>query len=206
MALDWNKEISFSGLKKKGGGGGDKSAYPTKRYINLAPRNAKEFNAKSTIPKIVVAAVVAVLLLKFGVFDLFGQVGARQAALDAENARTSQLQTQLADYNKVLFEYESYESTSLSLDKESVNALDALSIVDRIVAPAASVKSLSYGDNVMSLTLTNISLDGLGELANRLKAEDEVVNVSVSTAATQATDSADVSAAMVVTLQRVIEE
>ncbi len=86
-----------------------------------------------------------------------------------------------------------------------VDALEALDLVDRFVAPSARVVSISLVGNTLTLNLTDISLDGVGKLASTLYEQDMVANVSVSTAATQETASKDVTAAITITLATVEE-
>jgi len=86
-----------------------------------------------------------------------------------------------------------------------VDALGALALVDRFVAPSARVASLSLAGNTLTLNLTDISLDGVGKLVSTLYEQDMVANVSVSTAATRETASEDVVVAMTITLATAAE-
>ncbi len=110
------------------------------------------------------------------------------------------MNAELTNYNSVLEEYEGYESMSITNGGLRVNALDALDLIDRFVTPSARVASISLVGNTLTLNLTDISLDGVGKLASTLYEQDIVENVSVSTAATQETASADVMATMTITL------
>ena len=198
MALDWNKEISFSGLKKRTPK--PKDEYPSKTYMNLAVSEKSTFDIRNNIPAIIILVVVVALFLKFGVFDFYARVDAKQMELSARQTVLNGLTHDLANYDKVLEEYQGYESLSVSSEGLVVNALDALSLVDRFVAPSARVASLGLAGNTLSLNLTDISLDGVGKLVSTLYEQDMVANVSVSTAATQQTASEDVVAAVTITL------
>ncbi len=204
MALDWSKEISFSGLKKRAPK--PKDEYPSKTYMNLMISDKKSFDIRKNIPLMVGLVVVVALILKFGVFDFYARVDAKQAELNARQQTLSALTSELANYDKVLEEYEGYESMSISAEGLQVNAVDALALVDRFVSPSARVASLALSGNTLALNLTNISLDGLGKLASTLYEQDIVANVSVSTAATKETASEDVMAAVTITLVPITEE
>lgn len=203
MALDWNKEISFSGLKKRSPK--PKDEYPSKTYMNLMVSDKKSFDLKSNIPLMVVLLIIVVLVMKFGVFDFYARIDAKQAELNSHQQTLSSLNAELTNYNAVLEEYEGYESMSITSSGLRVDALEALNLVDRFVAPSARVASLSLVGNTLTLNLTNISLDGVGKLASTLYGQDIVENVSVSTAATQETASEDVTATMTITLATVAE-
>lgn len=203
MALDWNKEISFSGLKKRSPK--PKDEYPSKTYMNLMVSDKKSFDLKNNIPLMVVLLIIVVLVMKFGVFDFYARIDAKQAELNSHQQTLSSLNAELTNYNAVLEEYEGYESMSITSSGLRVDALEALNLVDRFVAPSARVASISLVGNTLTLNLTNISLDGVGKLASTLYGQDVVENVSVSTAATQETASEDVTATMTITLATVAE-
>ena len=203
MALDWNKEISFSGLKKRTPK--PKDEYPSKTYMNLMVSDKKAFDLRSNIPLIVILLIVVVLVLKFGVFDFYARVDAKQAELNAHQQTLSSMNAELTNYNTVLEEYEGYESMSITSSGLRVDALGALALVDRFVAPSARVASLSLVGNTLTLNLTDISLDGVGKLVSTLYEQDMVANVSVSTAATRETASEDVVVAMTITLATAAE-
>lgn len=203
MALDWNKEISFSGLKKRAPK--PKDEFPSKTYMNLMVSEKKSFDLRSNIPLIVILLIIVVLVLKFGVFDFYARVDAKQAELNAHQQTLNSLNAELTNYNTVLEEYEGYESMSITSSGLRVDALEALDLIDRFVAPSARVVSISLVGNTLTLNLTDISLDGVGKLASTLYEQDMVANVSVSTAATQETASKDVTAAITITLATVEE-
>ena len=107
----------------------------------------------------------------------------------------------VADYDDVLAEYESYETSSKVESSLTVNALDALSLVDKCVAPYARVASLTLEGDTMSLKLADSSLDQLGKLVESLEGQDMVANVNLSTAGTQGSQAGEVSATVTVALQ-----
>jgi len=203
MALDWSKEISFSGLKKRAPK--PKDEFPSKTYMNLMVSEKKSFDLRSNIPFIVILLIIVVLVLKFGVFDFYARVDAKQAELNAHQQTLSSMNAELTNYNTVLEEYEGYESMSITSSGLRVDALGALALVDRFVAPSARVASLSLAGNTLTLNLTDISLDGVGKLVSTLYEQDMVANVSVSTAATRETASEDVVVAMTITLATAAE-
>ena len=198
MAVDWSKQISFSGLKKRTPKA--KVEYPEKTYMNLMIKEKSSFDLKGNIPAIVILVIVVVLVLKFGVFDFYARVDAKQAELNAQQQTLNALTAELVNYSAVLEEYEGYESMSIAGDGSSVNTLDVLALIDRYISPVARVSSMSLKGNTLTLVLTDISLDGVGKLSSTLYGQDIVKNVSVSTAATQETASEDVVATMTVTL------
>ena len=183
MALDWSKEISFSGLRKRTPRT-KKVEYPSKTYINLVVKEKKQFDARSTVPKIVLLVLVTIAVCKFGIFDFYDKVNQKEAELSAQTQVLQGLQSRLTDYEAVRAEYETYETSKLAANDTTVSVIDALALVDRVVAPAARVDSIEVKGNTLSLELSNVTLDGVGKLVNKLYEQPTVANVSVSTATT----------------------
>ncbi|MBQ9041566.1 MAG: hypothetical protein IJ111_01995 [Eggerthellaceae bacterium] len=201
MALDWSKEITFSGLKK--GSSRAKAVYPSKTYMNLVVKDQKTIEARRAVPVAILLILLVAAFVKFGIYDFYDRVNQKQVELAQQQQTLTMLEEQLVDYDAVLEEYEAYESSRLSTDENTVSVTDALALVDRYIAPSASIASIDVQGNTISLNLSNISLDRVGDLVSTLYTQPIVSNVSVSTAATEQTAAEDVTAAMVVTLQKV---
>ena len=69
MALDWSKEISFSGLMKGKGKGGPKGkvVYPSKRYINLIPQKERNNDVRKVLPIAILVFLLVAAFVKFGI-------------------------------------------------------------------------------------------------------------------------------------------
>lgn len=199
MALNWSKEISFSGLKRSKAK--PNNEYPEKTYMNLVVSTKREVDTRKTVITGVIALIAVVLIVKFGIFDFYGRVNDKAAELGAQQQSLNVLNAGLSNYDAVLSEYESYESISVTENGLVVNAVDALALVDRYIAPSASIMSISLAGETMAINVTDISLDGVGQLVSTLYAQDMVANVSVATAATAQTASSDVTAALTITLK-----
>ncbi len=201
MALDWHKDISFSGLKK--GRSKTKTVYPSKTYMNLVAEDLRAPELRKAIPLIILVLVLVAAFVKFGVYDFFDRVNQKQAELSHQQQTLSSLEAQLTNYDKVLAEYESYETSRLSADEDQVSVSDALTLIDRFVAPSARIASVDLQGNTMTLSLADITLSGVGALVSTLDSQPMVANVAVATAATDQTTATDVVVTMTVTLQKV---
>ena len=201
MALDWGKDISLAGLKKKAPK--PKAVYPTKTYINLVVSDKKKIDLRSTLPKAILVVLLAVVAIKFGVFDFYERVGQKEIELARQTQTLNELEARLVNYDAVKAEYETYESTKLVADGLTVPVVDVLKLIDRYIAPAAQIDSIDLKGNTLSLNLSNITLNGVGKLVSSLYEQPIVDNVSVSTATTNKGDSttAATSSSMVITLK-----
>lgn len=200
MALDWSKNISLAGLRKRAPKA--KAVYPTKTYINLVVEDKKKLELRSTLPKAILVVLIAVVAIKFGVYDFYDRVAQKEAELGRQTQVLNNLEAQLVNYDAIKAEYETYESTKLVADGTIVPAMDALKLVDRYITPVAQVDSINLQGNTMKLNLSNITLNGVGKLVSTLNAQPIVANVSVSTAATNRGDNTQkTTATMTIALQ-----
>ena len=200
MALDWGKDISLAGLRKRAPKA--KAEYPSKTYINLMPETRKKSDVRKSIPAIILVVLVTALICKFGVFDFYERVNQKQAELSAQKTVLNDLELQLVDYDAVKAEYELYESSKLVAEDLLVSPVEALDLVDKLVRPAATISSINIQGNAVTLQLSDITLDGVGKLVSALYEQSMVQNVSVSTAATDKNDNRATTATVVITLQR----
>lgn len=203
MALDWSKQISFSGLRKRAPKA--KAAIPTKTYINLMPQKESTNDPRKVVPLAVVLVLVVGIFAKFGVFDFYDRVNQRQAELTQQTQIHNAIKAQLVDYDEVKAEYDAYESAMITSGDDQVSASEAMTLVDRYIAAKASIGSMEYQDNTLTVDLVGTSLDVVGQLVSTLYELDNVANVSVSTAGTETSgaDAGSVTAALVITLQKV---
>lgn len=198
MAIDWNKEISFSGLTKKKK---QDTGFPEKTYMNLAIRDQSELEVRRVVPVAIVLLIVIVLFAKFGVFDFIDRVNQKEAELNTQKQALAEIQSKLTKYDSVLEEFESYEASAIGYGGEIVSPLEALTLIDRYIAPVANVSQVNIAGNTVSLDLSNISLNGVGRLVNTLYEQPIVADVSVSTATTKQAATDDVTTSLVITLQ-----
>lgn len=200
MALDWGKDISFSGLKLGKRRVRASEAMPSKTSMNLiATQSASSDKGRVALYAIVLAVVVA-LFLKFAVIDFQGRLSGKQAELDSLQHELSAVQADLANYDEVLGEYEAYGAKGAARDIVEVDAVGAFRLVDTCVAPYASVSSLGLAEDELKLRVDKTTLDGVSKITEALKSQPEVVEVSVSSASTKQ-NTGGVSSVFTVKLQ-----
>ena len=200
MALDWKKDISFAGLKRaKSKGSTD---FPSKTYMNLAVQPKSKMDVKRSIPLAIILVVVVGLFVKFGVLDFYARVNEAQAELNQHQSVLNELNANLVDYDAVQEEYEAYDKEHLVSEAGLVSPVEALEVVDRVVSPYAHVQSIGINKNVMTLNVSDITLDSAGALVSLLYKEPIVASVTVSNASTKEMNTADVTTSMTITLQR----
>lgn len=180
MALEWSTDINFAGLFKRKPR--NKQEYPSKTYINLIVPDEHEIRGMRLIVTSIFAAIAIGLFAKFGVYDFFARVMEKSRELEERTELLSNMTIQLADYGRVFETYRTYEAARMTDEAEDIAAVDALELVDRRIASAATVKSLSLKDNTLTMGLVDIDLDKVGALVSALYEEKVVTAVRVTTA------------------------
>lgn len=190
MALDWNKEISFGEIKnvfKKGKGGAAAAGnYPTKKTMNLYQVQSNGIQLRKLILVAVLGAVVAVAFLKFGVFDQWARVTAKESELAEVQAQVTEVEAQLAANKDLIEEYESYAPL---LSSSGVDAIGVLTMIENHVMPRATVSSATLEEATLTLNLVQVPLDTVGDIVNALQEQPLVTSVSVTTAQNDRTES-----------------
>ena len=199
MALDWGKNISFTGLRKKAGKA--KVEYPSKTYMNLAVQDAKSIDIRRTLLTGILLIAVVAAFAKFGVFDILDNVNKKSGELSQRAMVLSNLESQLVDYDAVLEEYNLYESARMVSNAGDVPAVDVLALVDDYISPSAQVSSINLQGNTLALNLSGVSLDSTGSLVSTLYQQPIVGNVRVATASNNDAGEDNNTVAMTITLQ-----
>lgn len=159
---------------------GKQEVYPTKRSMNLYFRQDRTSAPATAALYILFALALLLVLGKVAVYDPWAETTALEeqaAALEAQNA--AQIQ-QLKDYNQVLQEYLRVLPTQQ--EQETVDRMEILNLIDRVVRPAAQITKLSIAEDKVLLTFSGVTLSRAAELVTQLEQGDFVVSTSVDTA------------------------
>lgn len=200
MGLEWSKDISFAGLRKKASP--MKSGYPDKMHMNLVFSDERTVDVKKTAIVGVIILIFIAVFVKFGVVDILEQVNHKNGELAVVENQLGDLEHQLTNYDKVQEEFETYAASQLSDEAGTVSVSEALGLIDKIIMPQARVSSISYDSNKLTLQFSNTDLDKIGRLVSELNKEDIVKTVNVSTATGDKSKLTDVMATMEIELER----
>ena len=183
MAIDLNRPIGQSK--------GPAAALPSKKSINLLVRESKSHNAwKYALVAFVLAALVA-LFAKFAVFDVYKQLDLKRAELHAAKQELAAVEKQAEGYDAVLEEYRSFVGTG---QDSFVDALEVMDLVASVVEPNATVSAVSASGGMVQVNVKDIALGSLGQLADDLREDPLVEEVSVSAANEEAAGGEGVEA------------
>lgn len=201
MALDWKKEVSISdilGFLKKGKKGGPvTSGYPTKTTMNLYQGDSSTTDIRKVGITAVILAIVISLFVKFGVVDLIARVSEKEGELATQKQIAMTLSQASGDYDEVKAIYDAYEAR---LGSAAVDMIAVLDMVEKNVMTRADVTSIVISDGTLTLTLYNVPLDTVGDLAKTIEGQELVSAVNVSTATTQNADGQNTVSTLAITL------
>lgn len=176
--------------------------YPVKTKMNLAQQEKAETTFSRAVLFIILIIAAAALISKFAVIDQYAAVGEAESSLSAMQLQLDDINTKLAGYSEVEDQYKMYSYGYLS--SEEVALVDRIEVIDTIeqqLMTAATVSKVEMQDNVVTVSLSGVSLARVGELAGSIKTLPEVANVIVYTAVAETSDQA-VDASMVITFQK----
>lgn len=175
-----------------------KLVYPTKTTLNLNKKDIPEGYYR----KLLIATLVGIILIsafaKFAVSDRFAAATRAENEVLSEQARYQDLAKSNDAYAEVRAEYEKY-FTSVNSEIPYADIMDVLQLVELNLISAAGMQSLALTDNVISVILTNITLEQASIIVSVLSNNDMVASVNVSSADTTAQNTVS-SVAMTITL------
>lgn len=168
------KEIHLFGNKKDG--------YPTKTTINFYIKENKSNSFSTAFLYLLFGAVVLLALAKMTVFDLLGDLNREKAAYTRNQTILENNLESLADFDEVNTEYNRYSYSYLAETDKVQDRMDILDILEQTIFEDSNVISIAISDNVVSVSLAEVDLEGTSELAKKLESYEMVQSVSVNTA------------------------
>lgn len=184
--------------------GKKKLQYPAKATLNLVMRE-RSMNSLSTVLPVFLVLLFAVgAFAKFAVIDRLLEAGTARASLAAAQAVLTGAEAANADYASISAEYSRYFFTGFTKEEAAaVDRMEILALLEQQLMAAAQVSAVSVTGNIMTVSISGVTLQELSDLIRDLKAHEIVSDVSVYTAETQAgrTDGGKTAAAtMTITL------
>ena len=158
--------------------------YPDKKTINLLVSDV-ERDPKKRILVMVIIAIVAVLFLKFAIFDRIWAGYEAQRDYTELKTQIAELQVVTGDYERVRAEYSHYGNGYANAEEaiEQDRAV-IMSVISLDILSKADIQSLQVSENTAMVSIDNIRLETVSEIVAALEGEQSVSYVNVSTAGT----------------------
>ncbi|MDO5334709.1 MAG: hypothetical protein Q4F23_01330 [Coriobacteriia bacterium] len=178
-----------------------KPEYPSKTTINLA--HVEVERSMSATSRAVLLGLVALLLLvflKFGVFDLISEANeVTDQAADLQ-AQLAELEESNADYQKIKAQLEKYSAPGMTAEEETfANRAHALAVADAVSGLGKQLESVSLTGNTLQIKLVDTNLSTVSDVVSKIKKVKWVTSVLPNTAA-NTEESQNITAAITVEL------
>lgn len=182
------KGLSFKGKQKTKGA----VKAPTKRTMNFV-HHKSQFDAKRMVPVILVLVVLIVAFAKFGILDPISQKVDALNELSAKREQVSALNAALVNYDKVAMEYGRY-SYGWMTDQEInlVNRIHVLDLVEREIAPRASISDMAVHDNTLTMNIYGPTLKQASKMVDDLELDPLVESAYVYSAKAEDAEQAEI--------------
>ena len=161
-----------------------KLVIPTKSQINFATVGITPMKLSVVIPGIVLIIIGASLLSKFFVVDrimevsqLQGEVASLQSQIDAEQAAIDEM-------GDIAIQYAHYTWSGMTEEERSLaDRMEAVALIKKYVLKKARVGSYSISGNEISLPITGVTFNEVGNIVNNLESDPRVEHCEVVAAA-----------------------
>ena len=186
-----------------------KAAYPAKRSMNLFYKPDRT-TKPATVALYVFFVLVCLLgLSKFLVYDVWMETVQAQQTLAAAEQQRNGLLLELKDYNEVRERYSRYSATEE--ERALIDRMEVLALLDEAVGSTADMDTMSINGSTVQLQFSGVTLAQTAQIVRALEESPIVAFTTVNTAATTtqsevADISAPVQAAMLIQLQKEVEE
>jgi len=173
----------------KGGSGGKaaikKQKLPQKTSMNLMVQETMGASSKTSIIAFVIFIILLAVFVKFGVVNQITKANKAENAYETMQSDIASLQESNKDYDKVRAEYSHYGNGYLTDDEKlSQDVMDILGVVDNHVLKQSSIDSVTIGNNLAMITISNTTLTSVSKIVADLEDVDSVSYVDVATAGT----------------------
>lgn len=166
---------------------------PTKKDINLAVIGEEHINALVALPSILLILLAAALFSKFLVYDRMQEVSAAWREVSRLQSQLDAGYEELADYAELAELYAHYTFSGMTEEeKERIDRVEVLSLIDRLILPQAGVEDLAINGNTMTLNMSGNTLQEINLLVQKLEADPVVDFCSVTTAVSKGENNAPV--------------
>lgn len=195
--LKKNKKKS-SGRTKKG------SVKSTKRTMNFV-HHKSNFNPWKILPITLILIVILAIFAKIGFLDPLSQKTLAYSELASKQEQLAAINTRLVGYDELANQFGRY-SYGLMNETEinMVNRMDVLNLLQKHIAPKATIENFAVNNNVLTMNIHGITLEEASAMVKNLENTDLVSRASVNSAT--AADAVEARIFISITLTKPVEE
>lgn len=177
---------------------------PTKRTMNLYFKPDRTTKPATIALYVLFVLVVLLGLSKVLVYDLWAKVDGARTSLAAVEGRLDAVMADLADYDEVKEEYQRYSATDE--ERELIDRMEVLALLDDAIGSTGELNSVAVSGETVQVQFKRVTLAQTAEIVRRLEESPIVASTAVNTAATTEEDGDQVSASILILLQKEVED
>lgn len=184
--------------------------YPTKRTVNLAQRESHSRSTLTLSLGLLIILLLSFCVANFGVLRQLDRQRAAEQAYSTAHSQYTEMQTALADYDRVELQYRTW-SRAWMHDENSpvyvpVDRMEVLDLVQEYLMPYGTVNTLVVDEDVMIVTMSGMNLEQISAMFQRLQLQPSVKAATLTLAATPSVNPGDkVDFSITVTLRSAAE-
>ncbi|MCR4797982.1 MAG: hypothetical protein K5853_05970 [Lachnospiraceae bacterium] len=162
-----------------------KKNYPTQDRINFAIIGVEQMKLTIMIPAIVLIVLAAGVFGKIFVADRFVKVSRLNGEVNELQTRIDTAKEEIASYGELEKEFAHYTYTDMTEDELRLqDREDVARLISKYVLNRALVGSWNVSENIVSLPITGVTFQEIGEIVADLEEDDMVEYCEVVAAAT----------------------
>lgn len=162
-----------------------KTSIPSKKIINLAFKEEKEFSLKRTIPSLLGISILALLFSNYAVLGRINKVRDLNRQADDLETAVTVLEAAVQNYDALSEEYSKYAAAQLTeAEKDLVSRSKIFDLIETELMPYCDVRSVTGSGNSITIQLGSITLDKASQLIRAIDGKDFVDHVAVFSADT----------------------
>ena len=184
--------------------------YPTKRTVNLAQRESHSRSTLTLSLGLLIILLLSFCVANFGVLRQLDRQRAAEQAYSTAHSQYTEMQTALADYDRVELQYRTW-SRAWMHDENSpvyvpVDRMEVLDLVQEYLMRYGTVNTLVVDEDVMIVTMSGMNLEQMSAMFQRLQLQPSVKAATLTLAATPSVNPGDkVDFSITVTLRSAAE-
>ncbi len=158
---------------------------PVKKSINMAVVGQKKTKISTAILAVILIIVAAAAVGKFLVMDRLAEVDREQKKVRDLRTQLSEANAKLDSFGELKEKYAHYTFADMTSEElKRVERSDVVELIERVVLPAAELKSWTVKQNELTLNVTLDTLQDTNMLAQVLSEEAMVDFATVKNAVT----------------------
>ena len=153
-----------------------------KRTMNFV-HHKSNFNIMAVLPVALVLIVASSVFIKVGFLDKMDEKTRAYSELAAQQEKLAAVNAQLATFEDMTMEYGRYSYGWMTEGEIGlVNRIEILDLIEKKIAPYATVENININNNVLTMNLHGITLEQTSKMVRRLEATDMVQQARVYSA------------------------